>query len=117
MPSDGAVAVGPRRSDGMGNELKESGGREGCGTRRSGRNKEDKRRKNGGMEVMKGRCVKRARRSFIDFILLTVLTPQPCYLYRVPPLLSPFILFSTLDVFKATLISEMLHRQNTEDAD
>lgn len=64
MPSDGAVAVGPRRSDGMGNELKES--REG-----SGRNKEEKRRKveEGGMEVMKGRCVKGARRSFTHFIL------------------------------------------------
>lgn len=71
MPSDGAVAVGPRRADRMGNELKESSGREGCGRRRSGRNKEDKRRKveEGGMQVMKGRCVKRARRSFTHFIL------------------------------------------------
>lgn len=58
MPSDGAVAVGPHHSDGMGNELKMSR----SGGRPSGRNEQKRRNEEGGGEKCRqGRCERRAR--------------------------------------------------------
>lgn len=99
MPSDGAVAVGPHHSDGMGNELKMS-----CsGRRQSGRNEEKRRNKEGGGEKCRqGRCERRTRWRLHTFSW-SVFTPQPCCLHWLP-LFCP--LFHILHAFK------MLNGQN-----
>lgn len=93
MPSDGAVAVGPHHSDGMGNELKMSR----SGRRQSGRNEEKRRNKGGGGEKCRqGRCERRTRWSLHTFSW-SFFTPQPCCLHWLP-LFCP--LFHILHAFK-----------------